>query len=347
MFDHPIMSSPRLFPVNLDPRRHTISLVPMSRDRYRNLSFLDPRSSRMGPDLYTMNFDDLLLYNDNIEAHSAPVHFILHTALCCSTLLARYLDLIPASFVLREPTVLAQIAMFRPSNPSSLKSPESGKMKVQNWTNIFALGIRLLSRTYRVDDIVVIKVNDLCNVLGDKLLMNDARTKIVFLYVGLRTFIVSVLRTEKRRAWLRRRLLDNQMAIQMFPRLADVDTTSLSDAEAGAFLWLLNSALCHRFSMGVDSSRVAVLNGDGVAESPREAVRTVAGFFGFTLEEAQLKEILAHPSVSRYSKDLSQVYDLESRRQDLRKLEDSLGSEADKGIEWALQTKQGLEFGTA
>lgn len=343
------MSSPDLFPVNFNDRYHLIAFVRMTREMYRDLSFLDPRASRMGPDLFTMNFDDLLLYNRQVKPSPACLHLILHTALCCSTLLARYLDLISPCFVLREPNFFAQIAMRRPRGPFDISSgvKPAANMQEDEWEQIFDLGMQLMARTYAPGETVIIKVNDLCNVLGEVSLKRDSRTKILFLFVGLRTFVLSSLQSEKRRAWVKRRLLDNELTIKEIPQLAEIETKSLTDAQGGAFLWLLNSALCSRMLGGPYGDRVSTLDGELVSESPRETLGTVAEFFDVTLDQAQLEAALVHPSISRYSKNLMKPYSTESRHEHIRDLEDRFGVEADAGVEWATRIKPELEFGTA
>jgi hypothetical protein len=206
------------------------------------------------------------------------------------------------------------------------------------------LAVGLLTRTYAPEDIVVIKVNDLCNSLGDALLDTDARTQIVFLYVSIRTFILSVLKRQSRRVWLRRRLRDTRKVAGSFTDLAGVDPARLRDAEAAAYLWLLNKALYNELRTGKHSARVLAFDGDRVAESPKEAVGNIAAFFRLSLSEQSLGQLLAHPSVGRYSKDLAFQYDAESRRHSLAEMQNRFGMEAEKGVEWAHGIKQGLEF---
>lgn len=315
----------------------------MSPDRYRDASFLDPRANNLASSVYTFNLDDLLLYNLYATDPFAPVHFIFHTAFCCSTLLTRCLDLIPPFFTLREPSVLAQIAMLRPGmNPAPSFSQSVATM--EEWRVLMELAIRLLTRTYSSENVVVIKVNDLCNSMGDALLSSDARARIVFLYVSLRTFILSVLKRQSRRVWLRTRLRDTRKTAEEIPELANVHTDRLRDAEAAAYLWLLNKALYNKLHMGEHSPRVLAFDGDRVAENLKAAIADIAVFFHVAPSEETLDQLASHPYVSHYSKDLSIEYDRESRRQAMAEMETKFGMEANRGIEWASGMKQPLEF---
>lgn len=338
-----LLSSPELYPINIDTRRHLVSFIPMTLDRYRLSSFLDGGSSGISPIVYTFNLDDLLLFGLHAPHCTAAVNYVFHTAYCCSTLLARYLDLIPACFVLKEPSILAQLAMLRPSGNPALNLAQ-GMATGDEWQSLMNLAIRLLTRTYAPDHVVVIKVNDLCNSIGHALLKTDRRSQIVFLHVPLRTFILSVLKTQSRRVWLRTRLRDTRKAAESFPRLDGIDPASLRDAEGAAYLWLLNSLIYNRLRMGEDSARVLAFDGEKVAENPKQALAEIASFFRLTLPESTLSQLLVDPSVGRYSKNLSVEYNTESRRHDLERVQARFGKEAENGVDWAGGIKPSLEF---
>jgi hypothetical protein len=339
------MLSPELYPINIDSRRHLISFVRMFPQQYRDMSFLDPGATAREERTYTYNLDDLLLYGLHVSKNAAPVHYVFHTAYCCSTLLSRYLDLIPPCFVLREPGLLGQIAMLRPSRNPGSNSALS--VTAAEWQGLLNLSVRLLTRTYTGADIVVIKVNDLCNSLGDSLLEANAHSKIVFLYVSLEIFILSVLKRQARRVWLRRRLRDTRTSAESFPELANIDPGTLRDAEGAAYLWLLNNAIYNALRAGNHAARVIALDGDGVAENPEVVLTKVAAFLGLTLHGPKLTQLLAHPYVRRYSKDLSLEYDTISRRQTLADTQAQFGMEAERGVQWASGIKHTLEFESA
>jgi hypothetical protein len=338
-----LMLSPELYPIAIDRLRHRVSFVPMSPDRYRSASFSDLATAGTAATAYTFNLDDLLLYGIHIPNHAVPVHYVFHTAYCCSTLLARYLDLIPPCFVLREPSLLAQIATLRPSGNPKPNLAHNAATE-EEWQELMKLALRLLTRTYTPANVVVIKVNDLCNSLGSELLLTDARSRIVFLYVSLSTFILSVLKRQSRRVWLRRRLRDTRKAAESVPELARIDPAKLRDAEGAAYLWLLNKTHYDNLRRGDHSARVFACDGERVAESPEIAIADIAAFFGLPLSQQGLSQLLAHPFVGRYSKDQSVQYDAESRRHDLAEMQSRFGVETEKGVEWAYGIKQEIEF---
>jgi hypothetical protein len=333
-----LLTSPDWYPLRLDLKQHLLTFVRMSPASYRRSSFLDYRAIRSSPEECALNLDDLLLSFRHPTAPRAPLHFILHSAFCCSTLLARYLELVPRCLVLKEPDVLTQLACMRPPflSPAGLLAPENG---AGNWRQLLDLCLRLLARRYCADEVVVIKANDLCNPLGTVLMEHDLETKILFLSIGLRTFLLSVLKSEQRRAWLRERLRFAKRDAARAEKMSNIDPASLSDAQGGAYLWMLNQMFCRRLQTRENNERLLLLDGEHVAERAEETLRIVADFFGLNAQNGGLFRAAAHPIVSAYSKNPSLPYDAERRRRDLAKLEARLLDEVEEGVGWAAENQ--------
>jgi hypothetical protein len=317
-----LLVSPELYPLKIDRRRGTMSFVRMSPDSYRDSVFLDGRTRHVGADVLEARLDDLLLASANAPARAGRVHYILHMAFCCSTLLARYLELLPSCFVLKEPRLLTQVAL------ESHRVAERGEES-------FGLCVRLLTRSYDAEQLVVIKVNDWCNSLGPRLLRANDSATATFLTTPLRHFVLSVLKSQTRRAWVHHRI---QAAARdaAASALAAVPLDDLTDAQAAAYLWLVNRSLCASLASHAQlGSRVLVLDGRQVAEGPEAALRAVAALSGLPLGDEKLAWMLAQPTRQSYSKDLSRRYDAEARQAEERELLERLGPEAQLGVAWA------------
>ena len=61
----------------------------------------------------------------------------------------------------------------------------------------------------------------------------------------------------------------------------------------------------------------------------------IADLCGLALNNEKLEGMLSHPSISKYSKDLSRPYDANSRTSEITELERCWSTEADIGMEWA------------
>jgi len=333
-----VFCSPDFYPLRMDFDNGALSFVPMTRAAYKSSSFLDGRIQAAGPERYDIPAADVL----HVAAEASPppnrVHYIFHAAFCCSTLLARYLELIPPCFVLKEPLLLTQMAVVRP-RPFG---PNDGAIEPAEWTRLFDLCVRLLGRGYAAEDIVAIKVNDICNSLGEMLLARDPASKAVFVTIGLKDFLLVLLKSPDRRQWLRGRLLKARKDAVIVPELAEFDPVRMSDAEGGAYLWALNEALRVRLC-GLGQSRVLTLPGEQISETPERAVRTVANHFGIPVSQGLPKNIFSDATAARHAKDPARTYDARSRRKELKTLQKQIGPEADRGAEWA--AKHGVLFG--
>jgi hypothetical protein len=190
-----------------------------------------------------------------------------------------------------------------------------------------------LARTYAPEDTVIIKVNDRCNSLGEVLLEQDSRSKIIFIAIELKTFIVSTLKSEVRRNWLRTRLYDAERDAAAFPALAPINVGKLSDAHAAAFLWSLNSSICRRLRTR-NPARVHIVDGEQIPGNAEAIVRQCLIDFNIPFEEQQLTWTVNHAAASKYSKDPSRPYDGESRRRDLLDAEQRIGEELEEGTRW-------------
>lgn len=314
-----LFKSPEFYPISMDFASNTLHFLQMSRESYRNSVFLDVRTRHVGKSAHHVNFDDVLLTSASNGAKSRGAHYILNNAFCCSTLLARYFELFPDCFVLKEPSLLTQLAL----------TPKS----VIRWEEVFQVCQKLLARTYLDSERPVIKVHEACNILGNRLLQ-DTEITITFLSTPVRRFVLSILKAEFRRQWVRKRV--NQMSKR--PELAavfqDVDVSGLSDAQAACCMWMGDRLISQRLSSSANCKRVLVINGDEVADQPFEALSRIAKAGGFAMSEQQLEAVVSHPLVTRYSKDPSIPYDAASRLQELERLEQQWGKETQMAIDW-------------
>jgi|ERR1051326_5472992 hypothetical protein len=314
--------SPDLYPLMLDVERNVLTFVPMSRESYRNSVFLDLRTRPMGEGTYELPLDDLLLAATRYAPPLRRVHYILNSAYCCSTLMARYFELLPSCFVLKEPRLLAQLALMEDHS-----RPE--------WKAVFDLCLRLLSRTYAPDEMVVMKPVDCCSMIGNRLLQQNSQASITFLMIPLRNFILSILKSGERRDWARMRIRQVFKRAAVWPEIAGKDLEQLNVAESSACLWLVHRYLAGQLLNGPHHSRVLLVNGDDLAEAPRQPLAAILEMCRLPADEEALDRMVSHPSVARYSKDLSRPYDASTRSSEIVELERCWSDEADAGMEWA------------
>jgi hypothetical protein len=325
-----LLHSPDYYPLKMDFNTGIVSFVPMSKASYKASSFLDGRVQALNSERYDIPASDLLLAAAETSPPPNRVHYIFHAAFCCSTLLARYLELVPPCFVMKEPLFLTQMAVVRPHPLES----KDGALEPLEWLRLLDLCTRLLGRGYAAEDIVAIKVNDICNSLGDMLLDRDSNSKAVFVTIGLKEFLLVLLKSAERRQWLRGRLVKARRDAAFVVELAEFDPVRMSDAEGGAFLWALNEALRAQLC-SFNRSRVLTLPGEEISEAPEGAVLAVANHFGLPVSRGLPKNIFSDATAARHAKDPSRAYDARSRRKELKTLQKQIGAEADRGVAWA------------
>ncbi|MGH7089309.1 MAG: hypothetical protein ACREFQ_10450 [Stellaceae bacterium] len=286
----------------------------------------------MGRHQFTFNLDDLLLRERHRPIGGAPAHFIFISAFCCSTLLARYLEHVPGCLVLREPGLLGQIAMLR-RRPEAAGVPDWER----EWAAWAGLVLGLLTRSFAAGDTVVIKAADVCNNLGNAVLARDPASRILLLAIGLRSFVLSVLKSSGRRAWTCARARFWRREASRFPRLAAINPAHLNDARKAAYLWLLTDALWRELGEYAAPGSLQAMDGEMVAARPVEALRRAADFFGLALTAAELDAAIASPTASHHAKEAGRDYAGADRARDLAAWDQRFGGQADAALDWAAQ----------
>jgi hypothetical protein len=311
MPDNPL-STPDWFPMALDHERRTLTFVQMTRDTFRQSAFHHEAIIRAGNRTMKGSIDKLTGLKPGV-----PSHFILHTAFCGSTLLARYLDNLPRCFVVKEPNLLTQLA---------------GLPYSDSWPGWFATSLNLLGRAYPSDAATIIKLHDVCNWMGGPILDHDPRTRIVFLYNPLPRHLLQILKDQQRRTDVHRHVRSQPMAL--LPALAKVTAGELTDAQCAAAMWLLNAHLCSRLLARPDADRVLVMNGQDVIFDPQTAVLTVGEHFGLADDCTRAELAKLQPATS-HAKDRGVYYDRAALAVDLAAAEHRYGEEVDAGTAWA------------
>ena len=315
--------SPELYPLKVDFQRRSVTFVRMTRSAYESCLFASfAAARRLGTEVCEVRLDDVLLAAANTPHTVKRTHYILHSAYCCSTLLARYFELAPSCFVLREPPLLAQLATIEPASR-------------EEWHETLDLSIKLLTRTFGGDDLVVIKTHVPCNIIGNQLLEQNNQATLTFLMTSMRSFLLGVLKLDTRcqRVRLWNRIV--RRAAARCSSLADIDPEQLDNAKAAAYWWMTTRFLQSELRSGAARARVSVMDGEQLAQSPRETLPPVMNSCGLSLDEDTLQHMLEHPFIQQHSKRPARVYDASEHHQEMAELQDRFGREVNGAIEWA------------
>lgn len=331
-----LLASPDFFPLRVDLERRGAVFVQMSRETMRRSAFLDHRAVRAGPFVRLVDIDELL-ERLSAQVNNFPAHFILHGAFCGSTLLARYFEELPHTLVLKEPQLLAQLAYLSNVEPTATVGSRP-------WGDWFEAALKLLSRRDADIETVLIKAPDQFNCLANRLLDREHTGKIIFLAAPLRVFLLSVLKSDERRDWLRGRIRALRSHLARVPLREALVAEELTDGQLGAALWLLNAFLCMKLLKRPDSDRMLVMGSEELIHRPQDKFREAVEFLGLTRAEAVRSALEEFEPLNFYSKEAHRPihFSAATRGAILSELDKRFSQEVDAAMAWA--TQMGAEW---
>lgn len=327
-----LINTCEIFPVALALPRRTMVFARVSRAMCRQAAFLAQGSLRLGKTRFEINVDDLLLDDAVNPRCLAPRHFIFISAFCCSTLLARYLDTCPGCLVLREPGVLGQLGVIQ--SRGSVASRATWRWSTAEWEAWTRLALNMLARTSGQDQVVIIKAADVCNQMALYMMTLDHRSRAVFLSVGLRTFILSVLKSSSRREWTRSRANYWRFHMRAVAGLGSVHPSTLDDGKRAAYLWAVTRHLWSEAAARLPSGRFAFMDGESVARAPRVPMKRLEALFGLPAGARSMDPEGAHHLRAKHAKSERVKYSAERRASDLALWRNRFGRETEAAVEW-------------
>lgn len=255
---------------------------------------------------------------------AAPIHFIFHSAFCCSTLLARAFDIPGKAMGLKEPLIFNDLMGWahRGAAPADVA-------KVLNDT------LDLLARPFGDGEAIVVKPSNVANAMAPAMLAMRPGAKALLLYAPLRDYLNSIARKQMDgRLWVRDLLVK-----LLKDRLIDLgfsgeDYLRHTDLQAAAVGWLAQHALFARIVERFGPARVRSLSSDLVTARPRDVVAALADLFGIELDAEQVGGVVAGPAFTRHSKSEAEFGGAE-RVAEQRSAAEIHGDEIEKVALWA------------
>jgi hypothetical protein len=252
----------------------------------------------------------------------APLHFIFHTSFCCSTLLARALDVPGKSAVLREPDVLINLAnrIIRSDDPANRKRLE--------------LVTRLLARPFVAGEEVIVKPSNFGNRLADLVLSTRPESRAILLYSDVETLL---------RSLLKRGMFGRIFARRLFTQLLGwsplnlgyrpEELLQLTDVQAVALGWLMQishfDAIARAFG-----DRVMLLDSAALLAGPSQAIGRAQALFGLGLGEDEVESIARGPVFGKHSKFSDRDYSAEERRKEHESATEAHSEEIEMVVKW-------------
>ena len=302
-----------------DPDQDAVHLLPVPRDDHDKAVFLTDEYLPTGRTPLVVRRKDAMA----AAPACAPIHFIFHSAYCCSTLLARAVDRPGWGMGLKEPVILNDMVGWRRRGG---QGPDMAE--------VLDDALTLLARPFAPGEAVVVKPSTIVNSLAFAMLTLRPEARAILLYAPLPTFLGSIAKKGiDGRLWVRTLLTgmldDNLIDLGFAPR----DYLGHTDLQAAAICWLahqkLFAALVDRFG----ESRVRTLDSATLMDDPAAAIQSMATLFGRPLDNAAIGEIIAGPAFRTHSKS-GNAFDSADRAIEHRDAAEIHADEIGKVIAW-------------
>ncbi|MBW6528172.1 hypothetical protein KZ813_15115 [Sphingomonas sp. RHCKR7] len=265
---------------------------------------------------------------------AAPLHWIFHSAFCCSTLLARAMDRPGAALGLKEPVVLNDLIGWR-------RRGEPGP----DLAAVLDDTLALLARPFAPGEAVVVKPSTIANGFAPALLTLRPDSVALLLYAPLPTYLASVAKKElEGRLWVRTLLagmLDDGLARFGHDSRA---LFALTDLQVAALGWLGQHRLFAELVARFGAARVRTLDSATLMADPRAALVALAALYRLRLDDAALDSIVAGPAFTRHSK-FGNAFDAAARAAEHRDAATLHAREIEVVVRWAEQVA--ATFGVA
>jgi hypothetical protein len=261
---------------------------------------------------------------DTAPPVTTPLHFIFHSAYCCSTMLARAFDAPGTSMALKEPLLLNDMVGWRRRGGEPARVAE-----------VLDRALALLARPFAPGEAVVVKPSNVVNALAPVILALRPEAKALLLHAPLPAYLRSIAKKDMwGRLWVRELLVG-----LLKDGLVDLgfDTEGylgLTDLQVAAVGWLAQHALFARTVARYGPARVATLDSETLVARSRDAMAALVRLYGLSIDPAGIDAIVAGPAFTRHSK-LSAEFGAAQRAAEHRNAADLHGDEIIKVVIWA------------
>ncbi len=303
-----------------DPEHDAVHFRYVNRDQHRAATFLTTEYLGTEPNPVIICRKDALA----AAPKQGPIHFIFHSAYCCSTLLARAFDLPGVSMGLKEPVILNDLVGWR---------HRGGEPRLIG--SVLDDALMLLARPFDNGEAVVIKPSNVCNGLAEAMLALRPDARALLLYAPLPIFLMSIAKKGMwGRLWVRDLMVKQLKEGFIDLGLSDEDYLRLTDLQAAAIGWLAQQALFQRMINDFGSARVFAFDSESLLTVPQDVIKKLSILFQIKLSDEAIYDIVSGAAFTRHSK-FNDPFDASSRISEQRETAAIYGKEIDMVVHWA------------
>ena len=281
-----LVRDPLWFAHRYDPGHDAFQFRQLSRDAHRAATFLTDDYLGAGAVTAVRRSDALAA-----RPTQAPLHFIFHSAFCCSTVFARALDIPGVAMGLKEPVLLNDLVGWQHRGGTAAQIAP-----------VLDAGLTMLARPFNPGEAVVIKPSNVTNGLAPGMLTMRPAARALLLYAPLRVYLASIARKGMTgRLWVRD-LLVKQLREGLHPfGYSGEDYLGQTDLQVAALGWLAQHALFARMQAGF-GDRVRTADSEVLMADPVRAMTRLAALFELPLDAGAIAAIVAGPAFTQHSK---------------------------------------------
>jgi hypothetical protein len=299
------------------------SFVYLPRAEQQRAVFLDSRYTKAAPAAPPVSAASLRpLIERQPPAFS---HYIFHTAFCCSTLLARALDVPGASMGLKEPSVLV-----------SFSSLASARTETPASKDALGLALALLARPLSPGERQIVKASNVNNLLIPAIMGARPESKAIFLHGGLDAFLRSIAKKNLfGRAFARRLYRHFSPLLALNTGFSAADIFDLTDLQIAALVWLMQARQLSALAAHYGPDRVRLLDSETLLADPTGTLTHVGNFFDLVVDADRWAKVAAGPVFRTDAKDHGQPFDADRRRREQQSVEAAFAEEVRTATQWA------------
>lgn len=275
-------------PNRYDESEDLIHFVRLTREDHRAVTFITD-------EYVPADAPRLVLRRGDIAAPAgppAPLHFVFHSAYCCSTVLARAFDIEGVSMGLKEPLILNDMVGWRRrgGEPKALAA-------------VLDDVLALLARPFSPGEALVLKPSNILNPIAPAILGLRPRSKAVLLHAPLPDFLRSIARKGLwGRRWVRELFIGQLRDGIVDLGLDEQHYLDLTDLQVAAAGWLAQQDVFARLVGRFGAARVRTLDSATLMARPGESMAGLSDLFGLGLDAKAIERVLAGPAFTSHSK---------------------------------------------
>jgi hypothetical protein len=301
-----------------DPQHDMVHFVRADRELRRAAPFLTDENLPTAKEPVTVGRRESLA----ASPPPSPIHFIFHSAYCCSTLLANAFDREGAASSLKEPTILNDLVGWRHRGGPPAQVAE-----------VLDGALRLLARPFGKGEASIVKPSNVVNALAPAMLALRPQAGGILLYAPLRAYLGSIAAKGLwGRLWvrdlLRKQLRDKFVALGFQPE----DYLLQTDLQVAAVGWLAQHQSFARLAAQYPD-RVRTLQSEILLARPEEALAAIETLFRIS-SDAEARTNIVKRVFRRHAKSGGK-FSQEDRAADQKSAAELHGDEIEKVMSWA------------